>query len=140
MNSVASRSEAEVFAEVRDRMEKLAQKIGASSRDLPTFGESIDGAHPNVEYSEGCYSYVVVERGLELRRRTTRDVEELLYWTFSDITCSMASAYAAGKERFREVMFRYQLRLMSNLNEEWRRCEELRIRKVLDEYPLVEGR
>jgi len=52
----------------------------------------------------------------------------------------MASAYAAGKERFREVMFRYQLRLMSNLNEEWRRCEELRIRKVLDEYPLVEGR
>lgn len=69
-------------------------------------------------------SWVVVERGKEWERRTTDDLDELLYWIFRSVISEMSSKFAArhpveGKE-FRYPMFRKELELMGTLSPAWR--------------------
>ena len=69
-------------------------------------------------------SWVVVERGEEQERRTTDDLDELLYWIFRSVISEMSSKFAAkhpvdGKE-FRYPMFKRELELMGTLSPAWR--------------------
>ncbi|MBV9791279.1 MAG: hypothetical protein JOZ51_23995 [Chloroflexi bacterium] len=79
--------------EIEADVQKLAQRIGASATDLPTYGYSRDGGYPHVEVDATHYHYVVVERGRELKRKTTTALDELLYWIFADVTHTMAFSY-----------------------------------------------
>jgi len=55
--------------EARSVIFELADVIGATSAELPTFGQSEDLARPHVEEHDGELALVVVERGQELERR-----------------------------------------------------------------------
>lgn len=64
--------------DIRKKVEELA-KIDAPSSALPTYGYSIDNAHPHIEIDEdGWFHYVVVERGQERERKTIFDLDILL--------------------------------------------------------------
>lgn len=50
-----------------------------------------DGS-PYVEVGEAYY-FIVEERGIELERRKTIDLDELLYWVFDGVTFTVASTF-----------------------------------------------
>jgi len=65
---------------------KLAQEIKAPSVLLPTFGVNKDFAQPEIRVDVQGYHYVIIERGTELKHQIVRDIDELFYLTFKDIT------------------------------------------------------
>jgi len=79
--------------EIKAEVTRLAQVLGASGNDLPTYGHTRDFAYPHIEVDKERYHYVVVERGQELERKSTTDFDELLYWIFVDTSHSLAFAY-----------------------------------------------
>lgn len=81
------------LAEIKAEVICLAQVLGASGDDLPTYGHTRDYAHPHIEVDKEHYHYVVVERGQELQRKSTSNFQELLYWIFADTTHNLAFAY-----------------------------------------------
>jgi hypothetical protein len=132
-------------------VDELAAKIEAPASLLPTYGYSLDGAHPHIEVTHGeannretdhacMWHYVTVERGQELERKTTSDLDELLYLIFASVTFSMAVKYE-GKHRvsgqdFRRIMFQKQEELLGELNENWQRREEEEHRLILEKHPF----
>ncbi|HML11232.1 MAG TPA: Imm63 family immunity protein [Stellaceae bacterium] len=113
-----------------------------STYDLPTYGRSKDGARPHIEIDD-FYHYVVVERGRELRRDTTTDLNELLYWVFESVTSTMASSHVAARHSpangFRRAFFRRQIKLLDRLDPEWSRRRRAEIMAILVAHPFTDG-
>jgi hypothetical protein len=103
-------------------------------RSTPTgFGD------PHIEIDEMGYHYVNWERGSELGRRTTKNLEDLLYWIMKDVTFTMASAYEL-KNRIpnqdsRRLLFQTQLVLLKRINTDFYKRMEDEIAKLLIRYP-----
>ena len=97
------------LAQLRAVVEKLAARIEAPENVLPTYGASEDSARPHIEI-DGRYHFVVVERGLELERRTTTDLDEILYWIFDGVTSSLASRYEVRNRNPGEDFRRHEVR------------------------------
>ena len=118
----------------------LAGKIGASGYNLPTYGKSEDYARPHIEIDVRGYHYVVVERGHEFDRKTTKDVYELLYWIFSDTTFVLAFDYerkhrVPGKDS-RRLAFQKQEELLGILDEDWKSKEVASHNQILEIHPF----
>jgi hypothetical protein len=125
--------------EIEAEVQTLAQHIGASANGLPTYGYSRDGGYPHVEVDSTHYHYVVVERGRELKRKTTTVLDELLYWVLADVTHSMAFSYEL-KHRIkdqdpRRKAFAKQIELLQLISPAMaaRRASELE--EILKRYP-----
>ncbi len=111
------------LAEIKAKVDELAGKIGASGYVLPTYGYSEDGARPHIEVDAQGYHYVIVERGQELKRITTTNLDDLLYRIFEAITFSLACDYEATHripgQDFRILLFKHQIELLSALSTQW---------------------
>lgn len=121
----------------------LAQRIDAPDNLLPTYGYTLDGAHPHVEAdSNGEYAYVIVERGKELKREIAIDENDLLYKVFSDVSFSMAVAYEVKhrikNEDARRQMFAKQEELLGILDPSWRERRSKEHETILRSYPFVD--
>ena len=57
----------------------MANTIGAPANRLPTFGRSEQSGRPHIEVDPVGYHYIIAERGQELERRITFDLDDLLY-------------------------------------------------------------
>ena len=126
--------------EIEAEVSRLAATVGASGYVLPTFGHSQDGARPHIEADSRGYHYVVVERGQELRRDTTRDLNELLYHVFESVTFTLACDYErthriAGED-FRRQLFARQVELLSSLSQTWAERELRDHQKILQQHPF----
>lgn len=127
--------------EIKNKVQELANKINASSDLLPTYGYSKDFAYPHIEVdNSGLIHYVVIERGEELDRKTTDNLEEILYWIFSSVTFSIASEYEL-KNRIedkdcRRIMFDKQEELLGMLNENWKQVENAKHKNILKIHPF----
>jgi hypothetical protein len=127
------------LVEIRAEIERRAAIIGASGNQLPTYGRTDDFARPHIEVDSRGYHRVVVERGVELNRITTPDLEELLYHVFSSITFSL-TAYAPrvkGEDARRQI-FRVQVELLAKLNPKWAAREDQKHRRILEENPFID--
>lgn len=119
------------LARIQTEVERLAPIIDAPARELPTYGYSQDFAYPHLEVWNGALWWVVVERGKELERRSTTDLNELLYWVFEGVTFSMASDWELRNrvedQDFRILLFTKQFELLAMLDPRWpdRRKKEL---------------
>jgi hypothetical protein len=117
--------------------------IGLSPDDAPTLGSSKDFAYPHLEADRRGYHWVVVERGVERERRTTRSPGELLYWTFSSITFSMASDWECANRRpnedSRRRLFDRHVELMTALDPAWGHAQLQHYDDVLARAPFVDG-
>lgn len=127
---------------VRAEVERIASKIGASGNILPTFGYSEDFARPHIEVDDRGYHYVIVERGEELRRVTTFDVDELLYQVFADITFAGAVNYelahrVVGRDA-RRIMFFRQIELLAKLSPTWATRAAAEHARILREHPFCD--
>ena len=125
---------------IQAEVERLAAVIGASGYDLPTYGYSEDFARPHIEVDAGGYSYVVVERGQELSRMTTPDLDELLYCVFESVTFSLAVKYELAhrieQQDGRQIMFRRQIELLRMLSVAWADRQSADQDRILREHPL----
>lgn len=100
----------------------LGRRIDAPTHYLPTFGWSDEFARPHVEVSS-LYHYVVSERGQEIRRYKTVELDLLLFWIFADVTSQMAGKYEIATRRdgedSRRQRFAKQEELMGRLSQSW---------------------
>jgi hypothetical protein len=123
------------------RVRLLASRLEGPRIVLPTFGQSDHDGRPHIEVGER-YAFVVCERGTEFERRTTLDLDELLYWSFQSTTFSMAVdwelAHRIPGEDARRQLFQHQRDLLEVLDPRWaiRRDEELLT--VLREHPFAD--
>jgi hypothetical protein len=127
------------IALIKSRIDALAAKIGAPADLLPTYGSSRDFAHPHVEY-DGRYHFVVVERGQELQRHTSLDIDDILYAVFEGITHSMASNYELhhrdpGRDN-RPLLFAKQLELLGALDTNWSAKCAAEVAEILAKHPF----
>ena len=110
--------------DIKILIDNLALKLNAPQNLLPTYGHSIDCAHPHIEVDKnGQLYYVIVERGEELKRDFAADTNDLLYRVFSDITFSMAVDFELNNridtEDCRRQMFSKQEELLATLDKNW---------------------
>ena len=126
--------------EIEAEINRLAAKVGASGYVLPTYGRTEDGARPHIEVDSHGYHYVEVERGQEIRRNTTRDIDELLYHVFESVTFNLACDYErahriAGQD-FRRQLFARQAELLASLSPSWAERESRDHQRILQQHPF----
>jgi len=127
--------------EIKKAVDEFAARINPPANLLPTYGYSRDFAYPHIEVdSLGLLHFVVVERGQERDRKTTDNLDTLLYWIFSGITFSLACEYEL-KHRIedkdcRRIMFDKQEELLGILSDTWRQKESEEHKKILKNSPF----
>jgi hypothetical protein len=128
------------LAEIENDVLQLAVQIGAYATILPTYGKTTDGARPHIEVDSRGYHYVVVERGEELRRTTTREYDDLLYNIFVDVTFNLASNYELANriedQDCRRIGFDHQIKLLSIISVNWAARESKEHDTILQQHPF----
>lgn len=110
--------------EINEKLIANSLKIDAPKDLLPLINESNDSAYPFIEVdSFGTMFFVIRERGEEIERRITTNLEDLLYWVFSGITFTMACKYELDnrieEQDSRILIFKKQTELLNAINENW---------------------
>jgi hypothetical protein len=125
--------------EIEAEVTRLAALIGASGGDLPTYGRSRDFGHPHIEADGNHYHYVIVERGEEFQRRSTRDLDELLYWVFADVTHNMAFSYELRNrvedQDCRRIALPKQVELLGQIDPRMSARRAAEIEEILRKHP-----
>jgi hypothetical protein len=128
---------AEIKIEVDDRATLIR---AAGNHSLPTYGRTEDGARPHIEVDWRGYHFVVVERGQERERFTTRDLDELLYRIFQSVTRELAFAYELAHrvetQDCRRLAFQRQVELLSQLSSSWAQREAQEHDRILRKHPF----
>lgn len=123
-------------------MEKIAALIGAREEHLPTVEYSRDIGFSHIEFKGGKYHLVSVERGKEVKRKSTTYLDEFLYMIFSNVTFEMAIEFevsnrVAGQDS-RILLFAKQIQLMRSISPEFgERIEKTIPRIVKKELQLT---
>lgn len=128
---------------IRHLVLRLASRIDAPEVLLPTFGAPDGFGRPHIEVHGGLYYWVVFERGVELERRTTTDIDLLLYWVFDAVSLSLASEYERHHRSpnvdFRRLLFKRHLELLEVLSPSWRDKQAKELEVVLWKHPFDDG-
>ncbi|MDB5294375.1 MAG: hypothetical protein JWO31_358 [Phycisphaerales bacterium] len=128
------------LADVSLRVRQHALNLAVPDGLMPTYGTSRDGALPHVEVDGRGYHYVVVERGRELQRVTTPDIDELLYCVFESITFSLAAKAASARNavtgNYRRGLFARQVELLESLSAPWAARKAADHQRTLLEHPF----
>jgi len=121
---------------VRKKVKELSKKIEAPKHSIPTFGYSEQSGLPHIESTGHEYHYVVCERGSEFSRKTTTDLNELLFWIFDSITFSMACKLELENRRenedFRIQLFQIQEKLIAQIDNDYSERLKLEHDKLLN--------
>lgn len=127
--------------DIKTLVDSLAEKIKAPQNLLPTYGRTVDSAHPHVEIDSNCQLYyVVVERGEELRRESAIDNNDLLFRIFEGVTFSMACNFELKHRKknqdFRRQLFSKQQELLGILDKKWELRQQEDHQQTLAKYPF----
>jgi hypothetical protein len=125
---------------ISDFIAEFASKIDSPRNRLPGFERTNDLWRPRIELDESQAVYVVVEDGQERSRRSTANLDELLYWVFVDVTFHMACVYEVrhrveGENPWRAV-YSQQVALLQALDQLWFERFQREKRARLDELNL----
>jgi hypothetical protein len=129
------------LTEIKTEVDRRAALIGAGGHyGLPTYGYSEDLARPHIEVDSRGYHFIVVERGQEVSRATTQDLDELLYQVFQTVTHTLASDYESrhrikGQDS-RGLLFQRQVEILSRLSARWAEREAEEHRRILAHHPF----
>ena len=125
--------------QVQDIVNDYGRKIGLSTNDVILRKKPSGFGEPHLEISDDYYHYVVCERGSELTRKSSRDVDDFIYRFFETTTSMIASEYqqqntVIGEDQ-RIICFRKQIELMTKLSDEWGKRKEVDISEILQNAP-----
>ncbi len=126
---------------IKEKAESLCDKIGANLDSYVTFGTSRDFGYPHIEVDSYGYHFVVVERGQELERRITDDIDELIYLILDVVTSSMAWDYEVENriedQDSRKLAFTKQLELMNKISNSYAEKLQRHIDGILKVAPYT---
>ncbi|PXA98229.1 hypothetical protein DMC47_09485 [Nostoc sp. 3335mG] len=127
--------------EIQARVRELVDQVGAPPGDPVTYGSSRQTGTPHIEV-DSRYHFVVCERGNEFERRTTDDLDELLYWILEGVTFSMASNFEVKHRRpgedSRRQLFAKQIEYLERLSPQWAARQEAEHAEILSRHPFVD--
>jgi len=133
-------TDAELQALMTERMLRLAAIVEAPRESLPGFFPQ-DAAVPFVKVADGEMHWIVVERGRELERRSTRDLRVWLSWVFGAVTWNQASRWELNNRvpyvESRLSIFCRHLELLGRLDEDWARAQLADYRRTLERSPFA---
>ena len=126
--------------ELAKEYDRLCQRVKPSEFPYTFLTERQDVGSPHVELTDGEYHYIVTERGLDLERKSTADIKEILYWMLYDLTFWMGVRFEF-KNRIegpdcRRVIFAHQLELMKRADAAMAERLEQHIAKTLAANPF----
>ena len=126
--------------EIENKVNQLGGIIKAASNLFPTYGFSKDFAYPHIEVDNIGMHYVIIERGQELERKTTNNIDELLYWIFDNVTFSMSTDFELKNrdesKDCRRIMFSKQEELLDLINPEWKEIAKKEHKEILGRNPF----
>lgn len=127
------------FNEIQEKVYEYGSIINAPKEALKIFPSPQPDGIPYIQTNDNEYFYIVEERGVELERRRTINIDVLLYWIMSDIIFILASQYEI-KYRIegvynRRLIFKKEVELFRILKSDWGDVTEARINKILEEAP-----
>ncbi len=109
--------------EIKAKVDELAEIIGAPQDSLPTYGYSNQNGHPHIDIGSQGYYYLILEQDTVCDRLITKDIDELLYKIFSNVTFSLSTKFEAANRNFnqdfRRIIFNNQIELLSLLSPLW---------------------
>jgi hypothetical protein len=118
--------------QLENKIDTLAQLIGADKNLLPTFGHSEQTGRPHIEITGNEYHFVICERGEEYKRNKTKDLSELLFQVFDSVTFEMACSLELNNrkqnEDFRIQLFEIQEKLIFKIDKSY--SDRLHIKHV----------
>ena len=122
---------------IQRRVKALAGRLGRS--DLTIRSSSTQDGSPHIEVDDS-YSFVVCERGVELQRRKTTDLDELLFWILENVTSNLAWNYELQHRRdgedSRRQAFAKQVELLSLLSPDWGDRQKAELEEILARHPF----
>jgi hypothetical protein len=130
--------------EIKLELEKMAKVINAPQAYLPTYNWSEGSGKPHIEVHNDGYHFVVSERGHEFERRITQNLDDILYWSISSATFSMACKYELKhripNQDFRRLMFQKEIELIKKIREDFAKRKQKEIEDVLMKHPYDDKR
>ncbi|KAA1170957.1 Imm63 family immunity protein [Photorhabdus heterorhabditis] len=79
--------------EIQEKVWSLGAKINAPKSMLIVYSEPVGDGSGYIVIDNNQYHIIYSERGYEIFRQTTEDVNELLYWIMESVASQMASEY-----------------------------------------------
>ena len=126
--------------EIEIEVNNLSNLIKAPKDLLPTYGYSRDFAYPHIEVDKFQYHYVIIERGQEQDRKSTSNIQELLYWVFNSVTFDLSYQYELENrienQDSRRIAFAKQEELLTYLNPEWGEWQRKEHLEILKRHPF----
>ena len=127
------------FNEIQEKIYEYGSIINAPKDVLKIYPSPQPDGTPYIKINNNEYLYIVEERGMELERRITANIDVLLYWIMSDVIFFLASQYelenrAEGFDS-RRLMFKKEVELFKVLKKDWANITEMRINRILEEAP-----
>lgn len=127
------------FNEIQQKIYEYGSIINAPKDILKIYPSPQPNGVPYIQINNNEYLYIVEERGMELERRRTANIDVLLYWIMSDVIFFLATQYELENriENFdnRRLIFKKEVELFKVLKKDWANITEVRINKILEESP-----
>lgn len=131
---------------IKKKINELARKIDAPRKLRPSYGSfdyDVDSFFIEID-KKGVMRLIETEKGQVHEVRRTRDLDELLYWIFSNITFSMAFKLSLektiGSMDRRKLIFQFQEELLGKLNPQWKEKIRVEYKEFLKNHPVDENK
>jgi hypothetical protein len=122
---------------IQRRVKALAARLGRADFTIQT--QSTEDGSPHIEVGDAYY-FVVRERGLELGRKQTGDIDELLYWIMEGLTMQLSWDFELRHRRegedSRRRAFEKEIELLGKLSPEWAERQRAEQAQILERHPF----
>lgn len=100
---------------------KIASAIEAPDYLLPAFGRSVRNMELHVERDDEGYHWVQIDHVDEIERNTTKDLDELLFWIFSEMSHELVYEPKPTKEELEADpgLAERRIALLQRIREDW---------------------
>lgn len=125
--------------DIQEKVNGLALRAGLSNENGNVCTASTGDGKPYITFENNEYNYIHSERGYEFSRKTTRSIDELLYWIMSSRAYRDAFQYelenrVKGRDG-RRIVFPKFIELMSAMNPSWESEARDEITNILTDAP-----
>ncbi len=128
------------LSEIQAKVQELAQVLNAPPSCLPTYGYSTNTGHPHVEIDSQGYYYAAFDRNTVAMQHHTKEIDQLLWWIFVDITWALASQYENvhrdKNQDQRRLIFEHQVKLLNMLSPQWGERQRHEQERILEQHPF----
>ncbi len=127
------------FDAIQNQIYQFGKILNIPRENLTIYNaQRIDGT-PFISIIDEEYHYISMERGQILSEKTTKDINELLYWIMKDIIWQEASYFELKNRKpnqdVRRLFFAKQLELMGKINSLWKLKRQDEIDNILSVAP-----